>query len=161
MKSKIHNTSVSELAKQFQKNNNMSMSKVILVLVILFGGFASAQNVSLEIKMNGFKNNTGKVKVGLYDSEGNFLKTPYKSQVADIHSNTATATFKDLPKGTYAVSVYHDENNNGMLDRNSFGIPAEGYGTSNDAKGFMGPPKFEDAKFTLHTNSKINLTINN
>lgn len=136
------------------------MRKVLAVLVILVGGFANAQNVSLEVKMNGFENQTGKVKVGLYDSEANFLKTPYKSLMADVKSGTVTVTFKDVPKGIYAVSVYHDENNNGQLDRNSFGMPVEGYGTSNDAKGFMGPPKFEDAKFALNNNSKINININ-
>ncbi|HMI07173.1 MAG TPA: DUF2141 domain-containing protein [Flavobacterium sp.] len=137
------------------------MRKIILVLVILVGGFVQAQNVNLEVKMTGFKNNTGVVKVGLYDSESNFLKTVYKSLKPGIVSNTATATFTNIPKGTYAVSVYHDENENGTLDRNAFGIPAEDYGTSNGARGFMGPPKFEDAKFTLDTNKTINITINN
>lgn len=136
------------------------MRKTILVLVFLVGGFAQAQNISLEVTMNGFKNAKGKVKVGLYDSEANFLKAPYKSAVADIQSGTASATFKDIPKGTYAVSVYHDENDNGKLDRNSFGMPTEGYGTSNDAKGFMGPPKFEDAKFTISNNAKARININ-
>lgn len=137
------------------------MRKVILVLVILVGGFARAQNVSLEVKMDGFKSDVGKVKVALYDSEEHFLKAPYKALVADIRSNSATATFKDVPKGIYAVSVYHDENGNGQLDRNGFGMPTEGYGTSNDAKGFMGPPKYEDAKFIVKSNAVIKLNINN
>lgn len=134
--------------------------KVILVLVILIGSFVQAQNVSLEVKMTGFKNNIGVVKVGLYDAEANFLKAVYKSIKSDIKDNTATVTFTNIPKGTYAVSVYHDENKNDVMDRNSFGIPSEDYGTSNGATGFMGPPKFEDAKFNLINNSKINITIN-
>lgn len=134
--------------------------KVILVLVILIGSFVQAQNVSLEVKMTGFKNNIGVVKVGLYDAEANSLKVVYKSIKSDIKDNTATVTFTNIPKGTYAVSVYHDENKNDVMDRNSFGIPSEDYGTSNGATGFMGPPKFEDAKFNLINNSKINITIN-
>ena len=134
--------------------------KVILVLVILIGSFVQAQNVSLEVKMTGFKNNTGVVKVGLYDAEANFLKAVYKSIKSDIKDNSATVTFTAIPKGTYAVSIYHDENKNDVMDRNSFGIPSEAYGTSNGATGFMGPPKFEDAKFNLVNNSKINITIN-
>lgn len=135
--------------------------KILIVLVFLIGGFVQAQNASLEVKMTGFENNTGKVKVGLYNSEENFLKTVYKNVVVDIKSNSAIAKFEDLPKGVYAVSVFHDENGNGTLDKNGFGIPTEGYGTSNDAKGFMGPPAFEDARFKLDKNSKINITINN
>jgi len=136
-----------------------SISAVVtLGLVFLTGGFAQAQN-NLEVSINGFKNDSGKVKVGLYDSESNFLKTVYKNAVADIQAGTASVVFNDLPKGTYAISVFHDENNNGTLDRNGFGIPTEGYGTSNDAKGFMGPPKFEDAKFTIETHSKATINI--
>ena len=134
--------------------------KVILVLVILIGGFVQAQTATLEVKMTGFKNNTGVVKVGLYDSEANFLKAVYKNLTSEIKNNSASVTFTDIPKGSYAVSIYHDENQNGVLDRNSFGIPSEDYGTSNGATGFMGPPKFEDAKFNVTTNSKINITVN-
>lgn len=139
----------------------LAMNKVLLVLVILIGGLASAQNVSLEVKMNGFKSDTGKVKVGLYDSEGNFLKTATKRLEGDIKQGKSSVTFKDLPKGIYAVSVFHDENGNGQLDKNGFGIPTEGYGTSNDAKGFMGPAAYEDAKFEVKGNSKITININN
>ena len=53
--------------------------KVILVLVFLIGSFVQAQNVSLEVKVTGLKNNVGVVKVGLYDAEANFLKTVFKS----------------------------------------------------------------------------------
>ena len=137
------------------------MKKSILVLVILFAGIMQAQTVSLEVKVSGFKNNDGKVKVGLYNSEFSFLKTVYKSLASDIKNETATVTFTDLPKGEYAVSVYHDENGNGAMDKNMFGIPSEDYAASNNAKGVMGPPKYADAKFTIETNSKIKITLNN
>jgi len=51
--------------------------------------------------------------------------------------------------GTYAVACFHDENKNGVLDTGLFGIPSEGIVSSNHAKGFMGPPKFEDAKLSF------------
>ena len=56
---------------------------------------------------------------------------------------------KNVPDGTYAVSFVHDKNSNGKMDKNFMGIPKEDYGCSNNAKGFMGPPKWEDAKFEL------------
>jgi uncharacterized protein (DUF2141 family) len=55
----------------------------------------------------------------------------------------------DLAPGEYAVSVVHDENGNNTLDTNWVGMPKEGIGTSNNAKGRMGPPKYRDAKFTV------------
>jgi uncharacterized protein (DUF2141 family) len=45
------------------------------------------------------------------------------------------------------VSVFHDENSNSKLDTNFMGIPREGVGASNKAKGHFGPPKFHDASF--------------
>ena len=137
------------------------MRKTLVILVILFAGFAQAQNVKLEVKISGLKNSTGKVKVGLYNSEFTFLKTIYKGQDSDIQNETADVFFTDLPKGNYAVLIYHDENGNGVLDKNMFGIPSEDYASSNNAKGMMGPPKYADAKFTISGNSKINITLNN
>jgi uncharacterized protein (DUF2141 family) len=56
--------------------------------------------------------------------------------------------FEGIPQGTYAVSVFHDENMNGKLDKNFVGAPKEGYGASNNPKKRMGPPKFDEAKFS-------------
>jgi uncharacterized protein (DUF2141 family) len=45
------------------------------------------------------------------------------------------------------VASYHDENDNGKLDTNAFGLPTEGYGFSNDAQGTLGPPSYTQAAF--------------
>lgn len=39
------------------------------------------------------------------------------------------------------------------------GIPKEDYGCSNEASGFMGPPKWNDAKFELKENKVITITL--
>jgi Uncharacterized protein conserved in bacteria (DUF2141) len=48
-----------------------------------------------------------------------------------------------------AIACFHDENKNGKLDTGLFGIPTEGTVASNHARGFMGPPSFDKAKFSL------------
>lgn len=121
--------------------------------------FISAQNVKLTVSVSGLKNNTGVVKVGLYNSEGTFLKTVYKSLSSEIKNDKAVVTFENLPAGEYAISTYHDENNNGKLDRNAMGIPSEDYAASKNAKGFMGPPSYNDAKFVINKDSKIEITL--
>jgi uncharacterized protein (DUF2141 family) len=45
------------------------------------------------------------------------------------------------------VSVFHNEDSNGKLDTNFTGIPREGVGASNNAKGHFDPPKFDAAAF--------------
>jgi uncharacterized protein (DUF2141 family) len=48
--------------------------------------------------------------------------------------------FEEVPYGTYAISVIHDESCSGCLHSNCFGIPKEGVGTSNNPHFFFGPP---------------------
>jgi len=57
--------------------------------------------------------------------------------------------FAGVAPGTYAVMVFHDENNNGKLDQASNGMPLEGYGFSRNARGHWGPPSFEAARFDI------------
>lgn len=54
-----------------------------------------------------------------------------------------------MPDGVYAVSCFHDEDDDGVFDMYLGFMPKEDYGCSNGATGMFGPPKWEDAKFTL------------
>jgi uncharacterized protein (DUF2141 family) len=136
------------------------MKNSILTLAVLVTGLVSAQKVNLTVEMDNFRNNSGLVKVGLYNSEGTFLGQTYKKLASKIADQKATVTFEGIEKGEYAVSIYQDENLNGFMDKNLFGIPSEDYMASNNEKGFMGPPKYDKAKFIIKDNSKIVIKIN-
>lgn len=136
------------------------MIKIITAITLFICSLLSAQNVNLTVVVSGIKNNTGTVRVGLYNSDKTFLKTTYKSMISEIKNNQATVTFNDVPKGEYGISTYHDENNNGKLDKNRMGIPSEDYAASNNAKGFMRPPSYKDAKFNVDKDLKINIKFN-
>ena len=71
----------------------------------------------------------------------------------------ATVVFENIENGIYAISVFHDENDNKKMDTKIFGIPKEPIGTSNDATGFMGPPKFKDAKFNVTKDITIPIQV--
>jgi len=137
------------------------MKTILLSSMLLLTVLMQGQKINLTVEMSGFKSDDGRVKVGLYNSEGTFLKTTFKSVGGDIKNSHASVTFEGLEKGEYAVSIYHDENNNGKMDTGFMGIPTESYAASNNAKGFMGPPKYADAKFVLQNNSKIKIAVNN
>jgi uncharacterized protein (DUF2141 family) len=62
---------------------------------------------------------------------------------------SAAACFAVSAPGTYAVAVYHDENDNHHFDRSLIGLPVEGYGFSNNAPIFMAPPSFGAVRFTV------------
>jgi len=111
-----------------------------------------AQFGSITVHISGIKNLPGMFGVSLYNSKKGF---PGKHQQAcasamkKMTSNAETVVFEHLPYGSYAVSIMHDENNNGKLDTNFIGIPKEGVGVSNNPEIGFGGPKFQDSVFTL------------
>ncbi|WP_281297114.1 DUF2141 domain-containing protein [Flavobacterium limnophilum] len=136
------------------------MSKFFITTLFAVCSFGFAQNATLTVTVTGLKNNTGLLTVELYNAKGKFLKMAYKTASSAIKSNTATVTFIKIPKTEYSLMAYHDENDNGKLDKNFIGMPKEAVACSNNAKGFMGPPKYEDAKFTFTADSKISIKMN-
>lgn len=124
----------------------------ITIAIASISFFSSAQN-TLSIEITGLKTNSGTVMIKLLEANQKVVKT----LKAQVENNTSNVTVKDLPTGTYAVQYFHDENSNGKMDTGSFGRPLEGYGYSNDARGFMGPADFEDQIFELKDDLKITL----
>jgi uncharacterized protein (DUF2141 family) len=135
------------------------MSTVVnFLILLLFSQLLNAQIASgqdITVKINNLDNSKGKVLVAIYDSKDSFLNKRYKGTMSKINDNTCEVTFKNIPEGVYAISLFHDENDNNKMDSNFLGIPKEDYGCSNNATGFMGPPKWEDAKFELKDKSII------
>jgi uncharacterized protein (DUF2141 family) len=136
------------------------MSKLFIVVLLSIYSFGLAQNSNLTVTVSGLKNSNGLLSVELYNAKGKFLKTAYKTISSAIKSNAATVTFVGIPKAEYTVMAFHDENNNSKLDKNFVGMPKESVACSNNAKGFMGPPKYEDAKFTITADTKISIKMN-
>jgi uncharacterized protein (DUF2141 family) len=136
------------------------MQTILFYLSLLFTTLTlSAQN-TIVVEMQNFESDSGTVKVGLYDDEVVFLEKEIKSLSASIDNRKATVTFKDIPDGEYAISCYHDEDDNGEL-KMFFGMfPLEDYGTSNNAPARFGPPKWSDAKFEIKGGETQKFTIN-
>jgi uncharacterized protein (DUF2141 family) len=135
------------------------MKKLITPLLFLLCLYANAQSFTLKVEITGFNSNKGKAFVALYNSEKTFLSKPLKGKIEEIKNNKAVVVFEDLSPGVYAISSFHDENNNGKLDKNFLGIPKEDYAISNNAKGFMSAPKYHDANFSLQENKSISIKI--
>jgi len=105
---------------------------------------------AIRVEINGLRNDKGQVQCALYSSAEGFPKRADKAAagvIAPITDKRAVCEFLGAAPGTYAVSVFHDENSNGKLDTNFMGIPREGVGASNGARGHLGPPKFDAAAF--------------
>lgn len=116
---------------------------------------------TLQVNIDGLRSARGTVRCFLYNSEKGFPKNQdaaFASAIGAINGGKSRCEFTNVPDGNYAVSVYHDENNNQRLDSNFLGIPKEGVGASNDAKASMGPPKYQDALVAINE-GRQSLTI--
>ena len=140
--------------------SRVAVGAVILVFCSFLTAFmpilAQAQDIStLTIRISGARNARGKIGVTLFQNAQGFpddISKAIRQQSVDIDPNTLNGqvTFKDLPRGTFAVSVLHDENGNGKMDKNFMGIPKEGYGASNNPSKKRRAPTFDEAKFSLN-----------
>ena len=105
----------------------------------------------IHVKIMNIRNSTGTVACALFESPVGFpievLSSATNVMVIKIRKTQARCDFEDIPPGTYAIAVIHDENMNGKLETNWLGIPTEGYGFSNDATGMIGVPSFSAASF--------------
>lgn len=134
---------------------NLFMKQVLLFMFVF--GYSNAQQketFDIKVEVRNTKNDEGKMFFALHDNQEDFLKKEIKGEIEVISNNTSTITFTNVPAGDYAVAVFHDENDNGKMDTNAMGIPTEKFGCSNDAKGFMGPPNWKNAKFVLSDEDK-------
>ena len=120
-----------------------------MLLVIVLNSVEIFAQSSLEIHVENIKSKKGSIRFGLFTSEADYLKNPVEKRVIKSTGKDVTIVFENLQPGDYALSVIHDENENGELDSNALGIPKEGFGFGNNALGSFGPPSFEKAKIKI------------
>ena len=118
-------------------------------LAIVLNSYETFAQSSLEIHVDNIKSKKGSIRFGLFTSEADYLKNPVEKRVIKSTGKDVTIVFENLQPGDYALSVIHDENENGELDSNALGIPKEGFGFGNNALGSFGPPSFEKAKIKI------------
>ncbi|MEM8907174.1 MAG: DUF2141 domain-containing protein, partial [Bacteroidota bacterium] len=101
------------------------------------------------IRVTNIKKASGFIRLAAYAPDQKFLgETIVKGVNYPVkEKGDLVLMLENLPFGTYAISVYHDEDADGDLDTNFLGIPKEPYGFSNNAKGLFGPPKYKSASF--------------
>jgi uncharacterized protein (DUF2141 family) len=121
---------------------------VCLVLVFAALPFTTLGQTSVEVTLTGIRPGKGSLRVGLF-TEANFLKNPVEGKIVKASGESIVVKFENVRDGEYALSVIHDANENGELDKTKLGIPREGFAFSNNAMGKKGPPSFEKAKFEV------------
>ncbi len=137
--------------------------KILLLFFGLFTSLFSTENPKLTIKISNIEKVKGEIKIGVFNTHTNFLKegSAIKNYTLKVEKNTAVIIITDLPKGEYAISMYHDENSDNECNRNFIGIPKEAYGFSNNIRPRMSAPKYDDCKFIFSENKILNIKLIN
>ena len=138
--------------------NIMRMATTALILCLAYY-IAPAQGV-IKVTFADLESNEGQVFVCLFNQESGFpgkMEQALRVEKVAVADRQARYTFGDLPLGTYAVSVMHDRNDDGDIEKNFMGMPKEKVGISNVTGG---RPTFEKAAFALTTDEPtVALTI--
>ena len=114
-----------------------------------------ASKVWIKVVVQNVRSKDGLIAITLYaDNSSRFLAhhgALYVGFTPAVAGTTETCIF--LPRtGVYALAIYHDANSNKKFDRNSLGLPAEGYGFSNNAPTLLGLPAFRQVRMSMLRN---------
>jgi uncharacterized protein (DUF2141 family) len=142
------------------------MTKFIITILLFSIALYSNPSFSLAltVKVEKIKNIDPKIVMEVYlltdtnsqDWQGLHL---IDKKITESDTNNQDIIFTGLQKGTYAIRLFQDMNNNGMLDRSSNDIPLEPVGFSNNPSLFGGEPTPEDSAFVLIKDQSITINL--
>lgn len=130
---------------------------LLLFFSVFFGNAETTETIDLQIVITNIHIFKGNVEIGIFNNPKTFLQKgkEYKSLSKKVTNDSLVFTLKGVPKGNYAVSVYHDKNADKQCNLNFFGIPIEPYGFSKNFKPKLSKPEFEDCKINAQHNQSI------
>ncbi len=121
----------------------------------------TAQLSRIEFEVSTFRNTNGMIVGALFNSASGYSNNSiYRSSIISLTTTTAFLAFDSIPSGEYSFSCFHDEDGNGLLNTNAFGIPSEGFGFSNNPGITFGLPSFSSIKFSVTAGDTVSKTIN-
>ena len=127
----------------------------------MWDGYSQSKKTSLTltIEVASFENTKGVLRVCVTDQKDDFLKSCAFSKIVTVEDDTVSLKIENIEKGDYAVSVYHDENNSGILETGGvFGIPLEPYGFSNNPTMTFGP-SYKKSVFKMTSDKNISIKL--
>ncbi len=113
------------------------------------GSATTPRSVELTVAVAGLRSHEGVIRIAVCAPDTGFPQCRQRA-VANLvipAGQTAEAHIL-LPPGSYAVSAFHDRNNNGRLDK-SMGIPREGFAFSRNPPLRMRPATFDEARLEV------------
>ncbi|HEX6191152.1 MAG TPA: DUF2141 domain-containing protein [Chitinophagaceae bacterium] len=134
---------------------------IFILILVVSTSFVDRQD-GITVTVTGLRNNKGHVLLSLFKGAEGYPGNPskaFRKVQLTISANKASIDFPSLPSGDYAIAILHDENDDQKMKTNWLGLPAEGYGFSNNVMGVAGPPSFNKAHFNYTAGKAVTITI--
>lgn len=119
-------------------------------------GTRAPTSSKLVVQVNGVKPPAGEVAITLYpDDKRRFLAKGGKLARERVKAAASVRACFWAPPGFYAIAVYHDRDGDRDFDRTLLGLPAEGFGFSNDPDTKTGLPPFGSVRFRVGPGERL------
>ena len=134
----------------------MITSKILFIMLLIspIMSFSLDTQFTLTIEIKGLQNSHGQVLLEFSNEKGEKIM----GITQKIDDKKCNIVIDNLKPGKYSFKYFHDENKNENLDCNWIGIPIEGFGFSNNAKGTFGPPPLKNTIFELKQSTTVKCT---
>jgi uncharacterized protein (DUF2141 family) len=109
-----------------------------ILFILLTTSFKLLPEEGIKLTITNLRNDKGLVLVNLFKDGTGFpddAEKAFRKEKLAIYNKKAVILFPNLPAGSYAISILHDENNDRRMNKSGLGIPKEGYGFSNNVMG--------------------------
>jgi uncharacterized protein (DUF2141 family) len=120
---------------------------IIVISISSFASFKNSEKLNLKLKITNIKDADGAIFIAVYTDAKTYMKERFAEAIVPVKDKGIVETEIEIPKGKYAVTIFHDVNGDSELNTNFMGIPKEPYGFSNNPKSSFGPPNFKEASF--------------
>ena len=132
-----------------------------LLLATLATVFPATTGSTVTVEVTGLRTNRGMILVCMMRDRSHFPNCDGDPTALSrsVRATSSTIEFRDVPRGEYAIAVFHDENGNRKLDT-FLGVPREGFGFSRNPKMHFRAPRFNEVDISVAPGfSRVPITL--
>ncbi|MCS5489956.1 DUF2141 domain-containing protein [Algoriphagus limi] len=134
----------------------------IINLSFFLMGILPQSTTQLELHVTNSDSDQGLIRILVFDHPEGFPDNPKKAKLAlslPIENLKTETLISSLPPGKYAICAFHDEDENGKINKNLVGYPTESFGFSTNPKVVFSIPSFEKCLIEVEEGIKNKVTI--
>ncbi len=118
---------------------------IFSLFLLLTASQAKSDFGTIEITISETSSEQGVVQVLIFNQDDGWpesLDKAWKMLTLPIENRVARKTIADVPPGNYAITVFHDHDEDGEIRKNKVGYPLDSFGFSNNPSLLFGVPSF-------------------